>query len=248
MRAWKSGAVLLMGAALAACGGGEEGDWSRSARQAPKPQEQVASNRAPVINRVTLDPANPSVGDRVRAVVEVSDADGDPVTLGYVWSLAGRRLPGGGPSRAMPKAERGDRLEVRVTASDGKAESAPMLGIAGVANRRPRLLSVALEPEGEVAAGDRVSVLARGEDPDGDRLDFEYHWSVNGREVEDVGPSFSSRGLARGDQIQARVLATDGDLRSEALVSPTVRVANGAPRIVSSPPGGLADGEFVYQL
>ncbi|MEN8183430.1 MAG: hypothetical protein ABFS46_12945, partial [Myxococcota bacterium] len=77
---------------------------------------------------------------------------------------------------------------------------------------------------------------------------FEYHWSINGREVKDVGPSFSTEGLERGDQIQARVVATDGDVRSEALVSPTVRVANGAPRIVSSPPGGLADGEFVYQL
>ena len=44
------------------------------------------------------------------------------------------------------------------------------------------------------------------------------------------------------------MVASDGERESDPLESVEVRVANAAPRIVSSPPAQLADGEFQYQL
>jgi len=242
--------TLVVVGLLVGCGGDEPADWSgRSATQAaPEAAATGAENHAPTIHRVELDPAEPAPGSRVRAVVDASDPDGDPVVLGYVWRFGGKTLRGDGSSVEMPKGMRGTRLEVRVTASDGQAESAPMQAFAGMANAKPRLTQVILDPADEVARGDAVSASARAGDPDGDPLEFEYRWSVNGRWLSGGERSLSTEGLKRGDRIRAQVVASDGERESDPLESAEVMVANAAPRIVSSPPGQLADGEFQYQL
>jgi hypothetical protein len=184
----------------------------------------------------------------VRAVVDASDPDDDPVELDYAWRFAGKTLRSDGPSVEMPTGARGARLEVRVTASDGKAQSASVQASAQIANAKPRLVEVMLDPADEVARGDAVSASARAGDPDGDPLEFEYSWAVNGRWLARGERSFSTGGLKRGDRIRARVVASDGERKSDPIESAEVRVANAPPRIVSSPPGQLADGEFRYQL
>ena len=249
MRGWEilTWAVVAL---LVACGADEPADWSgRSAAQAvPEAGTGEIGNRPPVIHRVELDPAEPAPGARVRAVVDVSDPDGDPIQLAYKWRFGGKTLRADGPSVEMPTGMRGARLEVRVSASDGQAQSAPMHADAHKANARPRLTEVILEPDGEVPRGDVVSVSARAGDPDGDPLEFEYQWAVNGRWQSGGERAFSTAGLKRGDRIRARVVASDGQRKSDPVESVEVMVANAAPRIVSSPPGQLTDGEFQYQL
>jgi hypothetical protein len=249
MRGWE---ILTLGvvALLVACGADEPADWSGgSARQAGAETSVTGDeNRPPVIRRVELDPAQPAPGSRVRAVVDVDDPDGDAVRLTHTWRYAGKTLRGDGPSVEMPAGARGARLEVRVTASDGQAESAPMQASAHKANARPRLMEVILDPAEEVAHGDSIAASARGGDPDGDPVDFEYRWAVNGRWQRGGERSFSTEGLKRGDRVRVQVVASDGDEKSEPVESAEVLVANAPPQIVSSPPGRLAEGEFRYQL
>jgi hypothetical protein len=242
--------TLVVVAVLVGCGADEPADWSgRSAAQAaPEAGAEELGNRPPVIRRVALDPAQPAPGDRVRAVVDASDPDGDAIQLVYAWRFGGKTLRSDGPSVEMPTGMRGARLEVRVTASDGEAESAAMHAGAHKANGRPRLTEVMLEPHGEVQRGDSVFVSARAGDPDGDPVELEVRWAVNGRWQSAGEREFSTEGLKRGDRIRARVTASDGERKSEPIESAEVMVANAAPRIVSSPPGQLADGEFQYQL
>jgi hypothetical protein len=242
--------TLVVVAVLMGCGPEVPADWSgRSAAQAaPEAGEAEVGNRPPVIRRVELDPGEPAPGDRVRAVVDASDPDGDAVQLAYVWRFGGKTLRSDGASVEMPVGMRGARLEVRVTASDGHAQSASMQAAASKANERPRLTEVMLEPDGEVPRGSPVVVSARAGDPDGDPVEFEYRWSVNGRWQRAGEREFSTEGLKRGDRIRARVVASDGERKSDPIESTEVMVANAAPRIVSLPPGQLADGEFEYQL
>jgi hypothetical protein len=236
------GAALVLG-----CGGGE-GELRGARPLAEARPEAHWENSAPRIEEVRLDPAEPLPGLPVRAVVRASDPDGDALRLAYAWSLAGRRLPADGAGVTLAGARKGDLLEVAVTASDGEAHSETARAQGRVANRRPRLLSLELAPRDEIPAGGEVLASARGEDPDGDRLDFEYRWRVNGEPVPGSGPRFAAAGLARGDRVEVEVVAHDGEATSDALRGPVQRVANAPPRITSSPPAQLREGEFVYTV
>src|SRR5262245_17313120 len=191
----------------AGCGGDEAAvpDAAASATLAPVPSED---NRPPEIERVRLDPSEPLPGDRVRAVVTARDADGDRVSQVFRWELAGVELEESGAEIELHSAEKGDPLEVEVVASDGRAQSEPARASATVANQRPVLENVALQPIGSVLPGQPAVASPQGSDPDGDSVEFRYHWTVNQSPVEAPDePSFATEGLNPGDEIRVQVVA-----------------------------------------
>lgn len=239
---------LLAGAlALAGCGGDEP---SAPAGQAwvPASPSEAAENQAPKLESVHIDPAEPVAGEEIRAVVRAADPDHDRVTLAYAWSLDGRPLRADGPSLVLDSLRRDQELAVRVTASDGRAESEPARAVARVGNRAPRLTGLRLQPSPQVERGATVVAVAEGVDPDADPVSFSYEWRVNGRRRATDAGSLPTDELERGDVIRVRVVASDGDEESAPLESEEVRIANGAPAIVSTPPStGLEDG-FRYRV
>ena len=245
-----TGRGLWLVALALACGGAEE---ARPTDASPAPLHRKArvatsTNQAPHIESVRLDPPAPRPGDRVRAVVQAVDPDGDPVELGFAWTLDGRRVAGGGPEIQLPGAHKGQTVRVAVTAGDGEAQSRTQQAEVDIANTPPEVLGLQMEPASSVAAGESVVVTARTHDADDDRVELEYAWSVNDRPVEADGPSFSTEGLARGDRIRVEVRADDGTERGPAVSSAAVRVANGAPRIVSLPSQEWVNGAFRYRI
>ena len=46
-------------------------------------------NQRPQIQSVTIDPENPTVEDTVQVLVEVTDPDGDDISLNYTWLVNG---------------------------------------------------------------------------------------------------------------------------------------------------------------
>ncbi len=239
-------ALLLMGAI--ACGDDAPEPTGAAMSMDPPDEEEIQANRAPIIQSVRIDPEEPAAGERVRALVNVRDPDGDSVEMGYVWTLGGRRLASSGPEAQLGEIAKGVRLEVVVTASDGRAESEPFTAHRTIRNRRPAVTRLTLKPGAEVQPGQPVLVSAEGRDPDGDAFEFEYRWTVNGRGVEESGPTFDTGGLERGDQIQVRVVASDGTNESDPIDSGVVRVANAYPEILSDPTGNWKDGWFRYQI
>jgi hypothetical protein len=236
---------LWLVALALACGGG---DPEPTASRAPLHHKADAqsSNQAPEIESVDLEPSEPTPEDRIRAVVRVVDPDADPIELGFSWTLDGRRVPGDGPEIQLPAAHKGQTVRVAVTADDGQAQSRTLQAEVSIANRPPEVLGLQMEPSSSVAAGDRVAVTAKTHDPDDDRLELEYAWSVNGRPVEGEGASFSTEGLERGARVVVEVRASDGTDRSSAVQSAAVRIANAAPRIVSLPSQDWVNGAFQY--
>lgn len=239
------------GAALAlasACGGGDEPPASGPAMRAEATGR--AGNRAPSIASLRLDPADPVGGGRVRALATVRDPDGDRVELRYRWWAGGRALPDGGDALTLPALRRGDAVEVRLVASDGRLESEEARAEARVANRRPELRNVAIFPLRQVTRGDPVAATPDASDPDGDPLDFDYTWLVNGRALGEGGRELATRDLEPGDRIQARVRARDAESHSDPIETAIVTVVRGnaAPVILSSPAAVGAGEDFVYRV
>jgi hypothetical protein len=236
--------VIPLGVLLA-CGGEPE---------APAPEPLAAAsasrdNSPPAIESVALDPAEPQPHGSVRAVVEVSDPDGDPVKVTYEWKVRGEPVGGGMPKLVLHDAARGDRIDVTVVASDGRDESDPRTASAYLGNRPPEIARLRVGPGFEISAGTTILVQPEASDPDGDELTFRHVWRVNGEVIEGAaGDELDTADLARGDVVVAEVFAHDGSAEGAPLASPPVRVVNSPPR-VSSRPGPATAGEgFRYRV
>lgn len=243
----RAGAGLALALALA-CGSEEASRPSGAAMAASEPAAEREGNRPPRIERVRIEPERPLPGQTLRALVEASDPDGDPVRLRYAWTVEGRPAGEGRSPTLEAEFAKDERVEVSVVASDGRGESTAT-ATARVRNRPPVLHGVYLSVEEEVDSGDRVLAGPEASDPDGDPLEFEYAWLVNGEPVEEPeGRVFPAEGVRRGDRIQVRVVAYDGEDRSHPVTSPAVRVGNSAPEIAGLPEPRREDGTFHYDF
>jgi hypothetical protein len=213
--------------------------------QAPKTR---TDNRPPVVESVRLDPASPKPGQVVRVIAKGSDPDGDPVQFKYQWRIGGQTLPDTTSEVTLRNVPKGTRVEVSVVADDGHSESKPQVVVGTVGNQPPELVAVALEPIGEITAGNPVVARPQATDPDGDEIRFHYSWWVNGHEAGSDDPSLDTSKLRRGDSVKVRVVASDGIDESNPIESPPMRVGNAPPKIVSTPGGFDRDGKFRYTV
>jgi hypothetical protein len=142
-------------------------------------------NRRPVVTGIGLRPlAEVPLGEPVVATVAARDPDGDPLEFHYEWSVNDRPLPEEGDTLRTDRLRRGDAIRLRVVASDGTDESAPIpSGVVRVGNAHPEILS---SPEGVSSDGSfRYAVQAR--DPDGDRnLRYELRKGPEGMKVNRI--------------------------------------------------------------
>jgi hypothetical protein len=238
------GLLLLQG-----CGGEEPAGPAADAADS-RDAGSSALNSPPVIEEVRLEPSHPRPGETVTAQVIVNDPDGDPVTLAYSWRVAGRSVEAP-PERASIHVEgigREEAIEVTVVARDAQGESQPETAIARVGNLPPTIIQVVLQPSGHVTAGNDVTASARASDPEGNEIEYRYHWSVNGRTVEVEGPTLAASNFKRGDTVSLQLIASDGDAESEPVESPAIPVVNAAPKITSQPGAIGADGVFRYNV
>lgn len=146
----------------------------------------------------------------IHANVRSTDPDADPVTYDYRWFKNDAPLGGeSGPSLAVNKLERGDRVVVEVIASDGQSSSPPFLGEAlTIENRPPQFTSQPRAPRATDAEY-RYQVVAV--DLDGDQLRYELVNAPEGMTVDPTGvvvwrlPAQTER---RGDHA-VRIKVTD---------------------------------------
>ena len=93
----------------------------------------------------------------------------------------------------------------------------------------------------------RVEVVA--EDPDGDNVLFRYDWLRNGAPIfGEHTAELDTAGFDKGDEIVALVTPFDGEAEGAVRKSSALVLANRPPDILSTPPTGLSDGSYVYQV
>jgi hypothetical protein len=254
MRSRQVAGCLLAASVFAfACGGDDEPKPSGApmARgEAAPAEERGEENQAPLIERVVLHPPRPLPGQRIEARVEVSDPDGDPIRLSLEWRHGGRVISSGRGTSLTPEGlHKDDELEVIVTATDGRDESAPVRVTATVANRAPLISSLALAPDGEVQPGQEVTAVPQAMDPDGDTLAYEFEWLLNDEPVRGADEAaFDTRALKRGDRLVARVRVGDGEEWSPVSESMALELANRPPKIAGVPAIEAVGGGITAQL
>ncbi|MBW2425324.1 MAG: cadherin repeat domain-containing protein [Deltaproteobacteria bacterium] len=186
----------------------------------------------------------------MRARVETVDPDGDASELAYTWRLNGRAIEAPGPILDVPDwVGPGDRIEVSVVASDGRASSEPFTETTSIGNRRPEIRDVRIRVRRGEGDGlghwvaDPVVV-----DADGDSLWLRYEWYVNGEGPVSDDEELTRDGWERGDRVKLIVWADDGELESLAFATAPFEIGNSPPDIVSSPPSFGPEGGFVYRV
>ncbi len=253
--AMRGGLVGLAVAGLVACGGndapeGASGPGAAGGQaQAPAPggPGSAGPNEVPEVVAVYIEPSAPVGGNEVRADVEGDDLDGDSLRYEYRWRSGDRQL-GQGKTVTLPDLEKGQVVSVTVIASDGKARSEPFTAEVEVGNQPPRLFAVLIEASGPPVRGTPLVATPEAVDPDGDEVEFEYQWIVNGDAYASEAETLETDGLERGSTIEVEVTASDGYARTDPVRSEPVRLGNSPPKIVSEPVWSQDGGTFRYSV
>ncbi len=203
----------------------------------------------PIVERVTFEPVEPESRERLRAIASVS---GGWTSLQYEWMLNGEAFGQNAAQVLLPTLATGDVIGLRVipfrNLRPGKAFQVQSL----VRNQKPRIRSLSIErveaDEASVGDGERWRAAVLAEDPDGDNLEIEYRWLINGSESE-IEDEFHPVGdLKRGDRIAVRVRVFDGSVWSAPVRTGEIEIGNRLPIIVSVPPRPDATGYFRYKV
>jgi hypothetical protein len=230
---------MLAGAAFALACGSQEAVPSGApmARDSAGDSLERVENEAPRVDRLVLNPRAPLPGQRVEAHVEASDPDGDPIRLELEWRVAGRTVEQGSRTAlALEGVRKGDEVAVFVTATDGRDRSDPVRASVHVGNTPPLIRAFYLAPDGEIAPGQEVTAAPQAMDSDGDALDYEFEWILNGQRVRGAEQAvFNTDRLKRGDRLQALVRVSDGEDWSPVAESMTLTLANRAPVFSGAP-------------
>lgn len=89
-------------------------------------------------------------------------------------------------------------------------------------NEPPAIASLRLQPD-QPSVDAQLTLEIKGSDPDGDLVFYQVEWLVNGRVLQSgQSQQLSTRGLSPGDQVSARVQASDGSAQSQWLATETV--------------------------
>ena len=183
----------------------------------------------------------PRTGENLRVQLEAEDPEGDRFWVEYAWRIDGEAVEGSTPRRLLRGVPKGTPVEVDVTVRDRHSAVTETLSTE-VANAAPVMGRVQVHGGETLTAGQPVLLRPEATDADGDELEFRYVWKVNGVNQNEDSDRFDTRQLARGDRLQATVIASDGEAQSEPFEIPALAVGNAAPRILSQP-GELAEGE-----
>jgi hypothetical protein len=245
-------AAVLGSALLAFACGSEEPQPSGAplARAKAAPAEERVENEPPVVERLVLNPRAPLPGQQIEARVEASDPDGDPIRLELEWRQRGRVIAEGPRTTIVPEGlTKGDEVAVFATATDGRATSEPVRASVVVGNTPPVIEAFYLAPDGEIAPGQQVTAAPQAADADGDPLEYEFAWLLNGQPVRGASAaSFDTSKLKRGDRLQAHVRVSDGEAWSPVAESMTLTLGNRAPSFAALPPIEASDGALRVDL
>jgi hypothetical protein len=102
---------------------------------------------------------------------------------------------------------------------------------SGVSNRPPVIKSAAIRPDCPTVKQDlRAAVLVS--DPDGDPLELQYQWIINGQEARGATEETLSRNrFQKGDEIQCAIVPYDELAEGKLVVTQPVKVVDAIPVI-----------------
>ena len=181
---------------------------------------QEPSNHPPQLIDLSFSPALPMTGDRIKAVVNVFDPDGDNITLRYSWSINGEPVQESEDPVLRHTVREGDRIDLTVTASDEESKSQPISGMVFVGNSPPDA-----QVEQQRLVGDLYVAHIHGSDPEGNKLTFALKEAPPGMKI-DKNTGLIKWKIEKGVQGEFPVEVSVKDAKgAETLVSYTVKIS-----------------------
>lgn len=238
--------IVLIAVLFPSCGGNETPVPSSTDR----PAASKKANAPPILATPQVLPSEPRSNQDLSASIKVHDPDGDPLRIEVAWYRNG--VPHrAGESTTLPASDisRGDEIHAIVHVSDGEVTVSTRSESVRVQNQVPIIHSVELLPKGATAK-DELLVVPKASDPDKDRIEFSYHWYVNGKELRGVSGGELEAGRVRyGDEVVVSVSGSDSHGESDPVQSPPLHIGNSAPQITSKPTYSLSGrNEYQYQV
>ncbi|MEK7286210.1 MAG: hypothetical protein AAB035_02800 [Nitrospirota bacterium] len=115
-------------------------------------------------------------------------------------------------------------------------------------NRPPIIKGLQLSPI-PAYFGDAIRVEPTAEDPDGDVIQLDYQWQVNGVLIDGNNrETLSAEHVHSADKILVIVTPSDPHSSGESYSSSMLTVFNKTPEIVSVPPPEGREGKYLYQI
>ena len=189
-------------------------------------------NTPPVSGPVTITPSPAHPGTALTATANFTDADNDPLTYHYQWSLNGTDIPGEtGQTLEHSAGVTGDVIAVTVWAEDGRGgNTSPVTARITLGNNPPVKGSVAIAPSSPKIGATLTAAPTGFSDPDGDKLTYHYQWSLNGKDIDGATSGIlADSGAVRGDTVTVTAWVDDGNNGQSDKASDTETIANSAP-------------------
>ena len=171
--------LLSLPLLLLACRAGDKDEARDLTDSGDEPADSATQfiNTPPVVESVVITPDAVGTDDVAVANVTATDADGDGVSLSYVWFIDGLVVDDvGAELSGEAYFDKGQSITVSVTPHDGlEFGSALSAEPIIVQNSPPSAPEISISDEGElVGLIDTPSV-----DPDGDEVTYAFAWTVD---------------------------------------------------------------------
>ena len=191
-------------------------------------------NTAPQITSLTLSPTTVDVTTPVVATALTSDADGDVVTVSYVWYVASSVVTGQTTDTLDPAYfSRGDTIMVEATPNDGFDDGAMVsVNLSGtVQNTDPTSPVVTITPNGAIESDGLVcEITTPSVDADGDSIVYNISWMLQGGSYQgvvlttnEIGDTIPAGQTLDGEVYTCLVSAYDG-IASSATASDVITI------------------------
>ncbi len=209
----------------------------------------LVNNGVPTAPRVRILPAGATTTDTLTVGFDAgaTDPDGTTLTYGYTWLLDGVVM---GTAGAISSADttKGQTWSVQVVASDGITEGPPGEASITIANSPPVIDLVQILPDplrtDDVATAE-VVVL----DADGDVIDLDYHWTVDGVLAGEGSTLDGGSHFDKGQAVGLVVTAFDEEGILDpvaALDSVVINTPPVAPAVLIDPEEPIGEEEDVW--
>ena len=179
--------------------------------------------------------------DVLKPVYVVNDLDGDRVLSSFRWFRDGTPISDG-IGLSPDYTRKGDRIEVALTATDGRGPSTET-AIVTIQNTEPAIVGLTVLPPSPTTADDLVPNV-QIEDPDEEEFEFVYDWRINGVVSDHTGPVLPAGEHRRGDSVELALTVSDGEASDSSRT--VIEILDASPRVaVAALPQSAMYGDLV---
>ncbi len=178
------------------------------------------------------------------------DSSGRPIVYRFRWYVDGSLIPEADRNVLDSiYVKKGTRVEAEVIPScEGVEGRAFRTAAVTIKNTSPFITSITFVPL-PAHPGDQLTAVPEGEDRDNETITYLYQWRVNDKDIPGAnGPTFDTTALKKKDRISINITPFDGEDYGKPFMSIYAVLSNRHPDIVSTPPSGIENGIYLYQV